>query len=214
MNAETYLSQARRPDGSIRPLSEILESEHNARFAGRTAEILAEREAESKKSETQKRIEQHQAQYDDARRNDDHGRAKMYKTKLDLLKDQRASEQAAESRAKAFSADRRIALIREEAELIERSGAHLLPHASQLDRDNLVAIARNVSDFPDPQSQFLAFKELSDQLTQAEIESERIKASDARIESAPQGLSAAESDVRTAALEQLQARREGVADES
>src|SRR5436190_7391768 len=99
MNAKDYLAQARDPvTGAIRPLSEILASEHNAKFAARSAEILADNERKSQRSETQKRIEQHQVQYDDARRNDDHGRAKMYKTKIDLLKDQLASERATEAR--------------------------------------------------------------------------------------------------------------------
>ena len=58
-----------------------------------------------------------------------------------------ASEREAEARAKAFATDPRIALIREEADAIARSGHALYPNASQIDLDNLVAIARNVSDF-------------------------------------------------------------------
>jgi len=212
MDAKTYLAQALRPDGSIRPLSEILESEHNAKFAARSAEILAEREAESKKSKTEKLVEATQQMYDHARKNDNRDTAKFYKAQLDLAKEKLAGERAAEAKAKAFSADRRIELIREEAVLIERSGAHLLPNSSQLQRDELVAIARN-NDFPDPESQFRAFKELSDQLTNAELEAERIKASDATIESARQSLLCAESNVRRIELEQMRTNREAVANE-
>jgi hypothetical protein len=212
MDAKTYLSVARREDGSIRPLAEILDAEHRAKFAARSAEILADREAEAKKSETQKRIDQHQAQYDDARHNDDYDRAKMYKTKLDMLKDQLASERATEARNKAFAADPRIALIRTEADCIAKSGNCFYQHASQIDLDNLVAIALN-DTFPDPDSQFQAFKELSDRLTDAELEAERIKASDAELESLRKNVTIAESNIRTAELQQARARLEEVADE-
>src|SRR5688572_12784737 len=113
MDAKTYLANARDPvTGAIRPLSDILESEHRAKTAARTAEILAHHERESKKSETQKRIEQDHVQYHDARHNDDHLRAKMYRAKLDALKEQLASERATETRNRAFASDRRISLIR------------------------------------------------------------------------------------------------------
>jgi hypothetical protein len=200
---------ARREDGSIRPLSEILEAEHNAKFAARQAAILAKQETEAAKSETQKRVERVEHIYAEAKRNDDHARAKYFKSHLDTLKDQLASERAAEAKAKLFAGDRRITLIREEAELIERSGHTLLRHASQVERDNLVAIARS-NDYPDPQSQFRDFKALSDRLTDAEIEHERVKASDAEIERNRQGLTAAESKVRTVELEAMRAKRENV----
>jgi len=211
MTPEQYLAQARRPDGSIRPLSEILASEHNAAFAARSAELLAEREVEARKSATEKLVEGTQKLYDHFRKNDDRHSAKFYKDQLDLAKEKLASEKAAEAKRKLFAGDRRIELIRQEAELIERSGVHLLPNASQLERDELVAIARS-DDWPDPQSQFAAFTELSNRLTDAELEAERVKQSDAEIEANRQSLLCAESNVRTAGLEQLRAKREAVAD--
>ena len=73
------------------------------RQAARIAQIHAEREAEAAKSETQKRVEHFQGEYDHARRNDDHDRAKFLKIHLDTLKEQLASEREAESKAKAFA---------------------------------------------------------------------------------------------------------------
>ena len=178
-------------DGSIRPFKEVFEAEIRAKQAARIAQIHAEREAEAAKSETQKRVEHFQGEYDHARRNDDHHRAKFLKNHLDTLKDQLASERAAEAKAKAFAKDQRIALIREEADAIARSGHVLLPHSSQIDRDNLVAIARS-NDYPDPESQYRDFKELSDRLTDVELEAERVKQSDATIEAARQELTLAD----------------------
>jgi hypothetical protein len=213
MNAETYLAQAIDPEtGAIRPLSQILQAENSAKFSARQAEILAKQETEAAKSATQKRVEHFQGEYDHARRNDDHARSKFLKTHLDTLKDQLASERAAEAKAKLFAGDRRIALIREEAELIARSGHTLLPHASQIERDNLVAIARS-NDYPDPQSQFRDFKELSDRLTDTEIEAERVKQSDAEIEANRQNVTLAESRVQQSELELLRVKRENVVNE-
>lgn len=127
--------------GRILPYSHVAEVELRAKTAAQNAQKLSAQEVEARKSETQKRVEHFQGAYDEARRNDDHARAKFYKTHLDNLKGQLESERAAEAKAKAFAADRRIALIRTEADLIERSGVHLLPHASQLERDELVATA-------------------------------------------------------------------------
>jgi hypothetical protein len=212
MNRDTYMANVLDETGAIRPLSQLLESEHNANFAARSAQILAEREAASKKSKTEKLVEDTQRMYDDARHNNDRAKLPFWKNQLEQAKEKLAGEREAEQRAKLFGKDERIALIRQEADLIQRSGAHLLPHASQLERDELVATARSDS-YPDPESQFRSFKELSDRLTNAEIEAERIKASDAEIEANRQHMTAAESNVRTAQLEQLRARREGVASE-
>lgn len=214
MNAETYLSQAIDPaTGAIRPLSQILDAEQRAKFAARTATVLSEREAEAAKSETQKRVEHFQREYDHARRNDDHTRAKFLKNHLTTLQDQLASERATEAKIKAFAADRRIQLIRQEADAIAQSGARLLPHSSQLDRDNLVAIARS-NDYPDPESQFRDFKELSDRLTDAEIVAEQQKQSAAQVEAARHELTAAQSRVQESELQMMRARREAVADDS
>ncbi len=212
MNAETYLSQARRPDGSIRPLSEILDAEQRARFAARSAELLAKQEAASKRTDTQKLVDGTQQLYDHARKNDDRSGAKFYKAQLDLAKQKLAGEQAAEAKRKLFANDRRIQLIREEATLIERSGAHLLPHASQVELDNLVGLARS-EDWPDPASQFQAYRELSDRLTDAEIVAEQQKQSAAQVEAARQELTAAQSRVQESELQIMRARREGVANE-
>ena len=211
MDAKTYLSMARREDGSIRPLSEILEAEHNANFAARMAEIRAKQDVEAAKSGTQKRAEHFEHVYSEAKRNDDHARAKFFKAHLDTLKDQLASERAAEEKAKLFAGDRRIELIRQEADLIQASGHTLLPNASQLERDELIQTARS-NAWPTPDSQYAEFKRLSDALTDRELGAERIKASDAEIEAARQNLTAAESKVRTAELEQVRARRENVAE--
>jgi hypothetical protein len=159
----SYADKARRSDGSIRPYSEVAEAELRAKQAARIAEIHAEREAEAAKSETQRRVDYFQREYDHARRNDDHARAKYLKNHLDTLKEQLATEHAAEVKAKAFAADRRIALIRQEADAIAASGHEMLPHSSQLDRDNLVAIARS-DDFPTPDAQYQSFRELADRL--------------------------------------------------
>jgi hypothetical protein len=118
----SYSQQAIDPaTGRIRPYAEIAEAELRAKTAAHNAQKLAAQETEAAKSDTQKRVERFQAEYDHARRNDDHGRAKFYKGHVDSLKDQLATERAAEAKAKAFAADRRIALIRQEAELIART---------------------------------------------------------------------------------------------
>jgi hypothetical protein len=214
MNAKEYLAQAIDPvTGAIRPLSQLLEAEHSAKFSARQAEILATQATEAAKSQTQKLVERFQAEHDHARRNDDHARAKFWKPQLDKVKDQLASERAVEAKAKAFAGDRRIALIRTEADLIQRSGVHLLPNASQIERDNLVAIARS-NDYPTPEAQYRDFKELSDRLTDVELEAERVKQSDAQIEAARQELAAATSRVQQSELELLRVKRENVADVS
>jgi hypothetical protein len=209
----SYADKARRPDGSLRPYSEVAEVELRAKTAARYAQIHSERETEAAKSETQKRVEHFQGEYDHARRNDSHARAKFLKTHLDTLKDQLASERAAESKARQFAADPRIALIRGEADLIERSGHTLLPHAAQVDRDVLVSVARSES-YPDPESQWQDYKQLADRLTDVELEAERVKQGDATIEAARQAVTLADSLVQQSELELLRVKREAVADES
>jgi hypothetical protein len=196
--------------GRIRSYREMNEPHVRAAKGAEIASSIARREAEAQKPETQKRLESAKRALADAKFQGDKARIAMWRDHVADLSEKLESEQAAERKAEAFAKDRRIALIREEADLIARSGQALLPNSSQVDRDTLVAIARSES-YPDPDSQFRDFKELSDRLTDVEIEAERVKASDAAIEAARQGLTAAESKVRTAELEQARARREGVA---
>src|SRR5438046_766314 len=108
MNAESYLAQAIDPEtGAIRPVSQILEAEHRAKFAARSAEILADQEAKAKRSKTQKLVDDTQRMYDEARHNDNRAQLPFWKNQLEKAKEQLASERAAEAKAKAFAADRR-----------------------------------------------------------------------------------------------------------
>lgn len=208
----SYADKAIDPvTGRIRPYSEVAEVELRAKTAARYAQILSDRETEAAKPELVRRVEHFEREYDHARRNDDRARAKFLKTHLDTLKEQLATEQAAQRKAELFSRDRRIGLIREESDAIERSGHALLPHSSQVDRDTLVAIARS-NDWPDPDSQYQAYKEMSDRLTDVELEAERVKQSDAEIEAARQEVTAANSRVQTSELELMRAKRDAVAE--
>jgi hypothetical protein len=209
----SYADKARDPEtGRIRSYAEVSEAEHRAKTAARIAQIQADRETEAAKPELVKRIEMYRRQIADAKHNDDKARVKIYRDKLEVLEAELAAEQAQAKKAAAFAGDRRIALIREEADAIERSGHVLLPHASQLERDELVALARS-NDWPDPQSQFAAFKEKSDRLTDVELEAERVKQWDAKIEAARQEVTLAESRVQQSELETMRAKREGAANE-
>jgi hypothetical protein len=209
----SYADKAIDPvTGRIRGYAEVMESELRAKNAARYAQILADRETEAAKPELVKRIEMYRRQIADAKHNGDRGRASMYREKLDVLESEWEAEQAATRKAKAFAADRRVLHIREEADAIARSGHALLPHSSQVERDTLVAIARS-NDYPDPESQYRDFKELSDRLTDVELEAERVKQGDATVEAARQELTLATSKVQTSELELMRAKREAVGNE-
>jgi len=207
----SYADKAIDPEtGKIRPFKDVMESEIRTKEAARRATILADAEARSKMGETELRLEQAQRLLAEKKHNDAPGQ-KMWRDHVANLEQTLAAEKAQAAKAKAFAGDRRISLIREEADLIERSGAHLLPRASQVQLDELIAIARS-EDWPTPDSQFQAFKQASDRLTDIELEAERVKQNDAAVEAARQEVTLANSRVQQSELELMRARRENVAE--
>jgi hypothetical protein len=186
--------------GRLRSFAEITAGKAEAEQGARIAQALAKHETEASKPEIAKRIEMYERQIAEAKHNDDHGRARMYKDKLADLKTEYEAQQAAAKKAAMFQADQRISLIRVSADSIDRSGHAIYPNASELDRQMLVSIARS-NEYPNPESQYRDFQELADRLDQRELEVERVKASDAAIASAKAGLENAQAQLRTAEIE-------------
>jgi hypothetical protein len=199
--------------GNLRSLAQVLEAKNRAARAAEIARDVARKEAEALKSETQKRLDNAQKALADAKFTGDRSRIELWRDHVANLKDQVDIERRDAERKAAFAADRRIALIREEAGLIEKSGASLYPSSDQTERDVLVQIARS-NDWPDPESQYRAYREIAEQLDNREIEAARVRANEHAESMALAGAQHAESMARAAEIRQAQARREGVADES
>jgi hypothetical protein len=207
MNYENYAERCIDGNGDIIPFERMQEAELRAQYSAQHASALAAQAAEAKKSDLEKSIEVFQREADHARRNDDHSRYKFLKTHLETLREQHATEQAARKKAELFANDRLIQLVREEADAVERSGHVLYPHATAVERNTLVAIARS-GDYPDPQSQYADYRELADMLSDREIAAERAKANDAE-QSATQNMAErAESQARIAQHQLAKARHE------
>jgi hypothetical protein len=194
----SYAEQAIDPQtGRIRSYAEIMEPKLRAQRGAQIADALARHEAEGRKTETEKRLEQARAALKDAKFQGDRERMALWRDHIEALTEQYEGEKAQAKREADFASNPRIAGIRSTVSV--DSLALLFPASSRVDIETLHAISQSNS-YPDSASLINDYDEIWDRLHAENLAAETAKSAELAQTAAKANMEHAESKARLAEL--------------
>lgn len=193
-------------DGRIISQAQLDAGKAEARLAARSAQILADRNAENAKPESLKRVEFHKRQIAECRANGDREGVEMWKDKLEESQAVLDAERAVVEKAALFAASEHNQKILAYADRLETVGASLYPDSPN-EVAKMIAIARDCTGWPTPLAQYQAVTEIADRLDAAALEKARTQASDKGHAALKAEVDHAESEVLVAEIELARQQR-------